>query len=584
MMLRGWIAGTLVAAALTSICWLIETWETVVRPKAVKRRLKILLGRPVQKNPRYSAAKIEVEKFSEERQELREEAGRVEQAVRTAVTEQSASNPLDPGKQTIFLIVTAGQAVRSILLTEVMTRLVARFNVVIISQYAENKRFQDEHRRSGVHIIPWFSKFKSRLFMVVQYYLMQRSGSSTHQGWLANLDARARGEEDLHRPKGGQVRFAAHARGKGLSEYLGALLGRRNLLTLYHSYLLSYLDKRLLRDLFAHYRPRLVISTTAHHVSAWPLTYFARCKRIETLAYILSWDNCSTKVTLDPYAKHYAVWSEEMSQEVRRYFPYLSVRTIIVGAPMFDMYYHNTLLGDRRDFLTRVGLPPDLPFILYATNTPAAMPDEPELIAKYWDALSQSPLSGKVGLLVRLHPADSLDRYSALDGRENLVVTVANDVSDGLESWIPDRKGMSLLLNSVKHAAVAVNVASTMSLESFAAGVPTINVAFRASPEVREKFLWRFDMYHSSEHYRALLENEAVDVARSMDELVTFTISALQFGSRRNQAMQRTLAQKVAYSDGMSARRFADVIESLVDQEQTRPRSLDAAYGIAQPS
>ena len=195
------------------------------------------------------------------------------------------------------------------------------------------------------------------------------------------------------------------------------------------------------------------------------------------------------------------------------------------------------------------------------------MPDEPELIATFWEAFSKTRLGGRVSLLVRLHPADKLERYCALQGLTDVAVTVANpdadQEEDGLDAWIPDEASMALLLNSVRHAAVSINVASTMSLESFAAEIPTINVAFRAIPEAREKFLWSFEMYHTSEHYRALVENGAVGIARSLDDLVGQTVEALEHGNLRADAMQRTLAQKVAYRNGASSERFADVVQAI---------------------
>ena len=229
-----------------------------------------------------------------------------------------------------------------------------------------------------------------------------------------------------------------------------------------------------------------------------------------------------------------------------------------------------------------LGLKPDHPVVFYATNTPAAMPDEPELVARFWAALSATQFGGRVSLLLRLHPADEIERYRSLQGLTDVAVTVSNpgahDEEDGLDAWIPDEDSMALLLNSVRHAAVSINVASTMSLESFAAALPTINVAFRADPHVREKFLWSFEMYHTSEHYRALVENGAVGVARTMDDLVAQTVQALEHGNPRAEAMQRTLAQKVAYHGGVSSARFVEVVQTVVTAA-SRPPATDRVLG-----
>ena len=87
---------------------------------------------------------------------------------------------------------------------------------------------------------------------------------------------------------------------------------------------------------------------------------------------------------------------------------------------------------------------------------------------------------------------------------------------------------MELLLNSMMYAAVSINVASTMSLESFALNLPTINVAFKYGDLVKDhNLMWSFDMYHTSEHYRAIVDNDSVALAKSMDDLIAQTIDAL---------------------------------------------------------
>src|SRR5688572_13268205 len=122
---------------------------------------------------------------------------------------------------------------------------------------------------------------------------MAKSRSRTHHSWLANLEKRAK-NSTLDRS-----RFRKLMAMRRLSEVLGALVGRRGVQGLYGSYFLSYLPKSLFTNLLSAYRPALVISTTAHHPEAWPLTYFARRQGVKTLANILSWDNTTTKAVMD---------------------------------------------------------------------------------------------------------------------------------------------------------------------------------------------------------------------------------------------------------------------------------------------
>ncbi len=493
--------------------------------------------------------------------------------------EQQAKNPLDPHRPTVFVIITCGQAVRNFLLSDFLNLLRSRFNVVILTTYAYSEGFRKEYSQRGVHVLPWFTSFRTTLERAFQYYFMSKSRSRTHQSWLANLEARAKNDTEQ------RSRFRKLILMRRTSDLLGAVVGRRGMQGLYGSYFMAYLPKSLFSFLFATYRPALVISTTAHHPEAWPLTFFARRYGVKALANILSWDNPTTKPIMDVSCDYYTVWSEEMKHELAEQFPHVKTEVIVTGCPLFDVYYNKPYAMRREDFLAKIGLPADKPYILYATNTPAAMPDECDVIRQYWEALGRSPLAGKISMLVRLHPKETIAKYQSLLGLKDLVVTLAAKPHwDQSDRWLPNHEDMSLLLNSMMHAAVSVNVASTMSLESFALGLPTINIAFKSSEDIKDQgSMWSFDMYHFSEHYHAIVDNGSVDLARSVDELLDFTINALKDPNRHTEAMHKTLEQKAAYCDGTSARRFFEAVESIVDGREPRQLATEPGGRRATP-
>jgi hypothetical protein len=433
-------------------------------------------------------------------------------------------------------------------------------------------------------VLPWFENFRTTIEKFFQYYLMRNSGSRTHQNWLENLATRAKND------KTDKGRFRRHRALLRASNLCGMIVGPRGMQALYHGYSMAFLPDTLFDKLFRTYRPELVISTIAQHVETWSLTYFARRYGAKTLSNILSWDHPTTKPTIDTGCDYYTVWSEEMQRELAAHFPYIGKQGIIVGCPMFDIYYSKRGAVDRAAFLASVGLSPDLPYILYATNTPAAMPDENDIVIRFWKELNRTAWGGKVGLLVRLHPKEQLSLYDELRSQPNVAVTLAGPQHwNRSDRWLPGEKDIAFLLNSMMHAAVTINIASTMTLESFALGLPTINVAFKASNALEDLgLLWSFDMYHTSDHYRAIVDNGAVDLARSMEQLVEFTVQALEHGPRRREAMAKTLRQKAAYCDGTSARRFVEVVEGILEpelgrQELGRPAPANAAWSAVNP-
>jgi hypothetical protein len=510
---------------------------------------------------------------------FREEARNVPRDVTRIATEQQADNPLDPDRQTIFLLITCGQAVRNFLLSDVLMSMKRRYNVVILSPYGYSDEFRGHYTDTGVHVLPWFSNFRSVGERLFHYYFMSRSPSRTHQGWLANLETRAEADRS-RRSRYRRLRLVKRA-----SDVLGSLIGWRGMQGLYGSYFMAYLPKSLFRFLFSTYRPALVISTTAHHPEAWPLTFFGRRYGARTLGNILSWDNTSTKPIMDISCDYYAVWSDGMKEEFLSQFPHIRAEVRVTGCPLFDIYYNRSGATSRDAFLEEIGLDPAKPYIFYATNTPAAMPDEGEVVRQYWEALNRSPLAGKVNMLLRLHPKDNIEKYQNLIGSPGLAVTLAAKPHwDKSDHWLPNHDDMDLLLNSMLHAAVSVNVASTMSLESFALELPTINVGFRSETGVKDhSTMWSFDMYHFSEHYRAIVENGSVELARSVDELVEFTRQALESGPCRAAAMRKTLEEKAAFCDGSAARRFFEVVEEVIASREQVAEAVTGLPAAARP-
>lgn len=573
-----WPALVVVVVVKIVLHLVIRAWRLVAR---LWRRMASFLnstGRGFERLGRGVRGRIGKGRIRSEIRRFRTEARHVKRDVAAFSTEQQSANPLDPDRKTVFVLVTCGQAVRNFLLSDFFGLLRSRFNVVILTTYAYSEGFRKEYSLPGVHVLPWFSSFRTSMERMFQYYFMSQSRSRTHHSWLANLEARAKSDTD-------RARFRRLIVMRRLSDFLGALIGRRGMQGFYASYFMAYLPRSLFKFLFSTYRPELVISTTAHHAEAWPLTYFARRHGCKTLANILSWDNTTTKPIMDVACDYYTVWSEEMKGELAYQFPHIETEVIVTGCPLFDVYYQKPYALSREDFLAKVGLPADKPYILYATNTPAAMPDECQVIEQYWEALNRSPLGGKVGMLVRLHPKETVAKYQSLQGREGLVVTLAAKPHwDQSDRWLPNHEDMSLLLNSMMHAAVSVNVASTMSLESFALDLPTINIGFKSREDLKDHgSMWSFDMYHFSEHYHAIVDNGSVDLARSVDELVAYTMAALKSPNRHKEAMRTTLNQKSAYCDGTSGRRFFEVIESIVDAGELRQPTADAVEPRAIP-
>lgn len=502
-------------------------------------------------------------KISEDGYNLYASACSVKKDLYAAIKDQKASNPFTRKAETIFISITCGQAIRTFLLSDVLALLSKKYNIVIISQYGVDDEFVRTYSGKNIHVLPWIKNKDTLIQSLCKYYHMINSPSETHKSIISNLIKRKHSKPfngkkiDTINRQYNLYRFV---------HFVNRFVGRGFFNSLQKLFVWTFLPHDMVKKLFQEYNPALVIITAAAHSVSWPLSYYGRHCGCKTLANVISWDNISTKGSIDTCSQNYALWSEEMSEEMAEYFPFLNCNKFIVGSPQFDIYFQDKLLLSREDFLNPLGLNPALPYILYTTNTPTAMPDEHIIIKKYWDMINASDLAGRVSLMIRLHPKDDIRRYSEIQGLENVTITLAGIPKwDGADSWIPGVEDMIRLANSMRHAAVSVNVASTMSLEGFCLQLPTINVAFKSDEMAWNSVLWSFEMYHTSVHYRALVEQDSVAVVGSQDELLKQTVEALNNGGARQEAMKKVLRQKAAYCEGTSARRFCEVVSEVLN-------------------
>jgi hypothetical protein len=470
--------------------------------------------------------------------------------------------PMYQDRKTVFLIVTCGQAIRNFLISETYILLKSRFNLVILSPYAKIDSFREAYQDQGVHVLTWYENFNNRLELLCSYYHMETSSSSTLKSILQNIKTN-------HRKFSNNIKnkpYKNHYMFYRLAVLLGNALGRHYLRRMHDIVIWMLLPHLTLNKLFEAYKPALVISFVAHHNSSWVLTSFAKSKGIKILSNVISWDNITTKAMLDESSDHYALWSEEMAWEIKKYFPFINAEMHIVGSPQFDIYFNKNRLLEQTDFVATLGLDTKLPYILYTTNTPIAMPDEPDIIREFWSHLQNSELKDKVSLLIRLHPKDKIERYENLQGISGVCIRMAGPpMFSKADNWLPNQEVVDSLLNQMVHAKMIVNVASTMSLESFCLNLPTINIAY--THKVNNKtsnFLWSFDMYHTSEHYKALIQNDAVIVVRNKFELLNAVRNSIIGENSRSANMLSVLKQKVSHCDGTSSKRFYDLVNSIV--------------------
>lgn len=323
------------------------------------------------------------------------------------------------------------------------------------------------------------------------------------------------------------------------------------------------------RDLYREVRPSLVFNGShIHSKNAIQAVQAAQWLGIPTATFIFSWDNLTSqgRITL-PY-DYFLVWNEELKEQLLKMYDWIKPSNVFVtGTPQFDFHFRQEFYQTREEFCQSIGADPKRPIVFYATGMPNHMPCEPEIVEEIADMLNQPGFEGRPQLLVRVYPKDRTGRFNELKNRrpEILFPDVAWE-----EAWLtPKFEDSFALVNTLRHCALGINVASTVSLELCMFEKPVVNVGYNP-PSVTQDTLSYAD-YYSFDHYKPVVESGAIRVAESPEQMCTLIREALH--SPTSQAgKQRQLINQMfgATLDGNSARRVADVLLHLAGVTDTK--------------
>ena len=124
-----------------------------------------------------------------------------------------------------------------------------------------------------------------------------------------------------------------------------------------------------------------------------------------------------------------------------------------------------------------------------------------------------------------------------------------------------------MLTNSLRHAAMGINVASTISRELAMFDKPVINVGYNP-PGVDPKLLpVDFLRFYEYEHYRPVTDSGAIDLVRSEDELERAVRDTLAHPERRAEARKKLTERFFGDQlDGRSSSRVAACLAGLASE------------------
>ncbi len=337
--------------------------------------------------------------------------------------------------------------------------------------------------------------------------------------------------------------------------------------------------------LFDRYRPALLVASSPGLIySEVPLLRTAVRRRVRSMAVDPSWDNFTNKLLPVRRVTRLIVWNALMKEQAIDLHGYAPDEIRLAGAPQWDLYFRGGVTTSRGAFFSRIGADPARRLITLTTTPRALYAHHDHVLRVMIGAMREGAWQHDTQILVRLHPRDDLDAYTAFQGLPHVIVekpfrpTVKT--GDGLAIDIT-ADNQQHLADTLRHSDVVVNVASTIAIEAAIFDTPVVNVSFDG--ETPAPFAGSARRYYRFTHYVNVTRHGAVRVAERPDQLVELVGRYLDDRSLDREGRRRVVLEQCQFLDGHSADRVATfVVEELASAlgRATAAHVTETGFGI----
>ena len=452
---------------------------------------------------------------------------------------------------TFFLSIPSAFAVANLLRSDFFPILrQAGLNIVLLSPYAQEPSFVAEFSDPGkvdIEELVWMpqtpteARFRSLAYLSLAGRHPNRSTPILRDYLLRGVRAAGKRHELTYYVK----------------EAVAPLLSPDHWLRLAD----RYANGPVYDELFERYRPHLVLTSAQGVISVReaPLLRESLARGAPTLAIHMSWDQLCSKHEPGYRVDGLVVWNEFMKQDAIQRFGYREDEVYVAGAPHWDLYARRDFLQSREEFCHPLGLDPAKKVIALMTVPPMIYPEHNHIIETLLEAINNNVWCAPAQLLIRLHPSQSPQDCAAFSGQPDIAVEYPAGRFDGMnvgglraDISLPDRQHLA---NTLFHADVIINYASSTTIEACVYDTPVVNIAYdgEQTPPIYGSAL---DGYRQ-EHYHRIVDTGGVRLAYSPRELVEWVGRYLANPSLDRQGRGRIVQEQVEPLDGKAAERTA---------------------------
>lgn len=276
---------------------------------------------------------------------------------------------------------------------------------------------------------------------------------------------------------------------------------------------------RTFDELFARLEPDLVFNGSQIHGRAaeMPLRV-ARRMGIRTAVFVFSWDNLTSQSRIMVPYDAYLVWTEGIRREFLGLYPQVGAdRVFATGTPQFDYHARSENQLGREELCREVGIDPARPYVLYTTGIDNHFFHEHLHVRKVAEILGRLDLPSRPQLVVRTYAKGTSPEMRAL-AAEGLPDVVFPPVLWDAEWQTPRYEDLALYTSLLRHTALGINAASTVSLELLYFDKPVVNLRYDP-PETDLPWCLGYERHVLFDHFRPVAESGATMVAASDEDL-----------------------------------------------------------------
>ena len=255
--------------------------------------------------------------------------------------------------------------------------------------------------------------------------------------------------------------------------------------------------------------PDVVLVTPVVKYGSDEVEYLKSARRlgIPAATLVASWDNLTNKGLLKFDPERVFVWNEAQRREAIELHGIAPEHVVATGGQLFDKWFEQRPRCPREEFVTRVGLDPAEPYVLYLCSSPFVVDRakaEVEFVLQLLTALrgSGDARLRRLGLMVRPYPRGGEWKRVDLGAYGNAV------------RWPRKRQhattaeGVAEFYDSIAHSVAVVGINTTAMIEAAIVGKPVLTI-------LEPKFAQEGTL-----HFHHLLEENGgfLHAASSLDE------------------------------------------------------------------